>query len=109
LWPVISNSAKKIKPNSPNAIPIESIIHSVLKKQKEQLDIPKRLLLPIREICLLQYRFLKTRGKQPQRLLAHPRFRAAYDLLLLRAESGEAIGRTVEWWTKLQMETSSSL
>jgi poly(A) polymerase len=42
------------------------------------------------------------RGKRPLRLLTHPRFRAAYDFLLLRAAVGEAEGELAEWWTKIQ-------
>jgi poly(A) polymerase len=35
-------------------------------------------------------------------LLEHPRFRAAYDFLLLRAETGAENSELVEWWTKFQ-------
>jgi len=94
-------SMKKSK--SPSPIHAESIVHSVLKTQKERLDLPKRLSLPVREICLLQYRFQKRRGKQPFRLLAHPRFRAAYDLLVLRAKCGEPVQELCDWWTNFQL------
>jgi poly(A) polymerase len=36
------------------------------------------------------------------RLLEHPKFRAAYDFLLLRAESGEIDPEIAAWWTRLQ-------
>jgi poly(A) polymerase len=36
------------------------------------------------------------------RLLANPRFRAAYDFLLLRAESGEDVAEHARWWTRFQ-------
>ncbi|MBX2858506.1 MAG: polynucleotide adenylyltransferase PcnB, partial [Cellvibrionaceae bacterium] len=32
----------------------------------------------------------------------HPRFRAAYDFLLLREQSGEDLGGLGDWWTKFQ-------
>jgi len=35
-------------------------------------------------------------------LLEHPRFRAAYDFLLLRAEVGEAPAELARWWTDFQ-------
>ncbi|HET7921403.1 MAG TPA: polynucleotide adenylyltransferase PcnB, partial [Gammaproteobacteria bacterium] len=38
----------------------------------------------------------------PMRLLSHPRFRAAYDFLVLRAEVGDADQELADWWTQLQ-------
>jgi poly(A) polymerase len=58
--------------------------------------------LQMRDIWCLQHRFEQREGKRPHRLLSHPRFRAAYDFLLLRAESGEADPELAEWWTKFQ-------
>ena len=37
----------------------------------------------------MQPRFEARTGRKPFRLLTHPRFRAAYDFMLLRCESGE--------------------
>jgi poly(A) polymerase len=39
------------------------------------------------------------------RLLEHPRFRAAYDFLALRSESGEVAHELVDWWTRFQTAT----
>ena len=50
----------------------------------------------------LQPRFEQRSGSRPARLLEHPRFRAAYDFLVLRGESGEAPQALVEWWTRYQ-------
>jgi poly(A) polymerase len=50
----------------------------------------------------LQPRLEHPRGRRALRLLEHPRFRAAYDLLLLRAEFGLASAETAQWWTRLQ-------
>jgi poly(A) polymerase len=35
-------------------------------------------------------------------LVTHPRFRAAYDFLVLRAEAGEADTALADWWTHFQ-------
>ena len=35
-------------------------------------------------------------------LLQHPRFRAAYDFLLLRAQVGVADPELADWWTDIQ-------
>ena len=36
-------------------------------------------------------------------LLQHPRFRAAYDFLLLRAQVGVADPELAKWWTDIQL------
>ncbi|HRE18518.1 MAG TPA: polynucleotide adenylyltransferase PcnB, partial [Rhodocyclaceae bacterium] len=41
-------------------------------------------------------------GKRPYALLEHPRFRAAYDFFVLRAESGEIPQDNADWWTHFQ-------
>jgi poly(A) polymerase len=51
---------------------------------------------------MLQPRFERRSGRRALRLLEHPKFRAAYDLLLLRAAAGEADPEVAEWWTRLQ-------
>jgi poly(A) polymerase len=35
-------------------------------------------------------------------VLAHPRFRAAYDFLVLRCDSGEVDAEIAEWWENFQ-------
>ncbi len=74
----------------------------VVEQQVRQVAIPRRFSTPMREIWTLQSRFLGTKGRRPHRLLVHPRFRAAYDFLLLRAESGEADPELAAWWTSFQ-------
>jgi poly(A) polymerase len=60
----------------------------------------------MRDIWQLQPRFLQRQGKRPYRLLSHPKFRAAYDFLLLRAEAGEVERELSEWWTEFQHANS---
>ena len=70
----------------------------ILAEQAERVSIPKRFSYPMREIWQLQPRFLQRNGKRPQRLMTHPRFRAAYDFFLLRAEAGEVDQAEAVWW-----------
>jgi poly(A) polymerase len=74
----------------------------ILAQQQRHTSIPKRFGIPMREIWTLQPRFTRRKGKGPQRLLGHPRFRAAYDFLCLRARSGEALEEDCDWWTRIQ-------
>jgi poly(A) polymerase len=54
----------------------------------------------MREIWSVQPRFERMNGRMPFKLLEHPRFRAAYDFMLLRAESGEIDRAIGDWWTR---------
>lgn len=76
--------------------------NQVAAEQVQVTSLPKRFSYPMREIWMLQTRFERRRGKAPHRLLEHPRFRAAYDFMLLRSEVGEAPAELAEWWTDFQ-------
>jgi len=72
--------------------------HQVIARQIEQITIPRRFSIMVREIWDLQYRFTKMNPKQITRLLEHPRFRAGYDFLLLRSQAGEDVKKLSDWW-----------
>jgi poly(A) polymerase len=74
----------------------------VLQAQAARIAIPRRFEATIKEIWSLQPRFEQRAGGRPFRLLEHPRFRAAYDFLVLRAESGEMPQELADWWTLFQ-------
>lgn len=74
----------------------------VIGRQLQRVALPKRFSLPMRELILMQTRFERRSGRRALRLLEHPRFRAAYDFLLLRAEAGEVDRELADWWTDLQ-------
>ena len=54
----------------------------------------------MRTIWEMQPRLAQITGKRPLRLVTHPRFRAAYDFLVLRAETDEGAAELAEWWTR---------
>ena len=76
----------------------------VVANQCTHTAIPKRFTIPMREIWDLQHRLERRQPKRVEELVAHPRFRAAYDFLLLREESGENLGGAGRWWTRYQKE-----
>jgi poly(A) polymerase len=88
-----------------NATPEEAMFQAsgeLAGRHQPLVAIPKRFALPMREIWALQPRLEQKEGKRPYRLLSHPRFRTAYDFLLLRAEAGEVEPDLAEWWTRFQ-------
>ena len=70
--------------------------------QNLRIAVPKRFSFPMREILQMQPRFDNRRGKRAQSLMAHRRFRAAYDLQLLRIILGEVEQSSADWWTEIQ-------
>ena len=54
----------------------------------------------MREIWAMQIRFDKRVGSSPYSMLEQPRFRAGFDFLRLRAQTGEVDMELAEWWEK---------
>jgi len=103
LWPAVQKDAIAHGEDDLTAIQaIDAAGMDVLGRQTSQVSVPRRFSLASREIWSLQPRLEQRRGKRAVQLLASPRFRAAYDFLLLRAESGEDVAEMAEWWTKFQ-------
>ncbi|RDS78878.1 polynucleotide adenylyltransferase PcnB [Dyella monticola] len=74
----------------------------VVAEQCQRVAIPRRFTITMEEIWSLQPRFEQIQRKKVFRLLAHPRFRAAFDFLLLRAAESTAIGDLGQWWAHAQ-------
>jgi poly(A) polymerase len=103
LWEPVRRLAEHLQEAGEAPLPaIQEAGNDVLMTQLERVSIPKRFSIPMREIWNLQHRFEQRAGKRPHRLLTHPRFRAAYDFLLLRAEAGEVDQELADWWTGFQ-------
>ena len=103
LWePVRKLAEEAVAAGEPPSLAMQTAASEVLSRQIQCTSVPKRFSLPMREIWQLQHRFDTRVGKRVKRLLAHPRFRAAYDFLLLRAEAGEADPDSARWWSEIQ-------
>jgi poly(A) polymerase len=74
----------------------------VVAEQCQRVAIPRRFTITMEEIWSLQPRFEQIQRKKVFRLLTHPRFRAAFDFLLLRAAESPAIGELGQWWEHAQ-------
>ena len=103
LWEPVRQIAQGLE--AEGAHPSEALRRAsaeVVDEQVKRVALPRRFSTPMAEIFALQPRFLQRQGKRPQRLMEHPRFRAAYDFMVLRAQAGEADPELAEWWTQLQ-------
>jgi poly(A) polymerase len=103
LWEPVRQRANELQADGEAPYPaVQRAAGELLSRQVDKVALPRRFSAPMQEIWALQSRFQHTRGKRPQRLLTHPRFRAAYDFMLLRAEAGEADPALAQWWTEYQ-------
>jgi poly(A) polymerase len=88
---------------APDLAQLMQACDTVLKAQQSRVAIPRRFAVPMRELLTLQPRFNRRSGVKSLSLLQHPRFRAAYDFLLLRAQVGAADPELATWWTDIQV------
>ncbi|MFY9328898.1 MAG: polynucleotide adenylyltransferase PcnB [Georgfuchsia sp.] len=103
LWHEVLNHWQTSKSKGGPAIPaLYDAMDQVLEQQGEKLAITRRIAGDIKDIWALQPRFEKRNGKSPWRLVDQPRFRAGYDFLVLRAQSGEVAAELADWWTEFQ-------
>ena len=101
LWPAVYNQTQRLKTKYPLSVARQKAERVVLGRQTKSLMIPRRFTQMMRDMWQLQHRFHKRGFDAAERLLENPRFRAAYDLLLIRAESGEKAAKMpAEWWTQ---------
>jgi poly(A) polymerase len=102
LWGPVTRMAAELR--EAGQPPMQSLIEAadtVIRGQQAHVSIPRRFGTPMKDIMALQYRFRNKHGKRALRVLQHPGFRAAYDLLRLRTDAGDEPAETLEFWKKL--------
>lgn len=108
LWPVFF---KQYNQRSPQGKDINSAFSSAceyaIAQQVNKTSMLRRVSITIREIWWLQFILEKTHTLKTLKLIEQPKFRAAYDFYLIRAEIGEADPEIAKFWTELQ-ETAPS-
>lgn len=79
-----------------------------LNAQQQITAIPRRMSHFVRDVWALQPRLEARYPRSVESVARHPRFRAAYDFLLLRAQTGEVSAGdepasvVAAWWTEYQ-------
>lgn len=103
LWGPLQREWKRLQDEEIHPVPaFQQAAQNVINEQNQQISIPKRFQIPMREIWDLQVRLPRRQGKRADQTLEHPRFRAAYDFLLLREQAGESEAGLGDWWTRYQ-------
>jgi poly(A) polymerase len=104
LWPVLQNRIASNSPTSANDYQRhQNTANDVILEQLPFTAVPKRFTIAAKEIWELQLRLARRNKRSIESSFAHPRFRAAYDFLLLREQSGEELGGLGQWWTDFQL------
>ena len=105
LWPEILE--KSMKKGAINLRKFFRSMDQVLRKQQQITAIPRKFHSYIKDIWVLQLKLHSRIGKQPYKTLKHPRFRAAYDFLLLREKAASNKKYLGDWWTDFQKNDDS--
>jgi poly(A) polymerase len=104
LWPPLQQILRDDFGDKPVPLPaLQQAATDVITEQLRYTAIPKRFTAVMREIWELQPRLIARNRKSVESVIAHPRFRAAYDFLLLREEAGESLDDAGQWWTTFQL------
>jgi poly(A) polymerase len=99
LWHQVLEKWNAYRASGESPIPaLHLAADDVLDNQTDNLALQRRIATDMRDIWAMQPRFERRNGKSPYKLLEHPRFRAGFDFLLLRCESGELDAEIGNWW-----------
>jgi poly(A) polymerase len=103
LWPAVGEAMQRYGEEGLNELlALQAASQDAVQDQMQRVAVPKRFSIPMREVWSLQPRLERRGGRRSMRLIGHPRFRAAYDFMLLRAEVGEVDPEVAAWWRDFQ-------
>jgi poly(A) polymerase len=110
LWPAYCRALMALQAQGVQAAEAQRrAADRVTVHQLATIALPRRFSLPMQEIWLLQSRLAQRQRKRVVRLLAHPRFRAAYDFLVLRQFASNEHAEEVAFWQQMQTQPIEEL
>ncbi len=103
LWPGVYQAWQHYLGQScKDAHALNLAIANTKDMMESKWGVPHKISAIMREIWQMQVQFDYRRGARAYKTLAQPRFRAAYDFLILRAQVGEVDEELAQWWTEFQ-------
>lgn len=103
LWPPLQDAIRQACGDKvPTLGLLQECAGDVIVEQLKYTAIPKRFTAMMREMWELQLRLSPRNRRSVEIAFTHPRFRAAYDFLLLREAAGEQLNGLGDWWTRFQ-------
>lgn len=110
LWPAYANELQNLLNEGHElAVAERRAADRVTLRQISRVAIPRRFSQPMHEIWWMQSRFSQRQRKRVFRLLSHPRFRAGFDFLQVRASVVPELQAEYEWWAWAQSATPEDL
>ena len=110
LWPAYCRSLMALQAQGLNAAEAERrAADRVTLHQLNTIALPRRFSLPMQEIWLMQSRFSQRQRKRVVRTLSHPRFRAAFDFLVLRRAASAAHDEDIAFWREAQHNPDAAI
>ncbi|AFZ83865.1 poly(A) polymerase [Candidatus Kinetoplastibacterium blastocrithidii (ex Strigomonas culicis)] len=101
LWPSVQIEYKKnYKKNKNIYLSLISASETIIEKQLKVLTLHKKIISDMKTIWFMQPKFENRKNKISLSLLQNPKFKAAYDFILLRAKSNDFDKAIAQWWTK---------
>jgi poly(A) polymerase len=107
LWYSLQNYIKQINTTrqlSPQDV-FFAALSEIMPEQQRSIAIPKRFQSVMKDIWILQEKLERREGKKAFKTFEHPKFRAGYDFLLLRADvetDNTHLTELARWWTDFQ-------
>jgi poly(A) polymerase len=105
LWPKLISRC--IKNNEINIRKFFRSMDGVLREQQKLTAVPRKFNSYIKDIWVLQLKLHSRIKSQPYKIIRHPRFRAAYDFLLVREKASFDKYGLGKWWTDFQKNDDS--
>jgi poly(A) polymerase len=108
LWPAYCRELMALQAQGVHAAEAQRrAADRVTVHQLSTIALPRRFSLPMQEIWLMQGRL--SQRKRAARLMSHPRFRAAYDFLVLRQAASDGHAEDVAFWREAQSLSGDEL
>ena len=105
LWPSLVKRIGEIQSSKIKIPLLRKAADKAIREQNAHCFIPNRVESMITEIWEFQIRLLKTDSPKITSLITHKRFRASYDFLILREQSGVNLNGCGKWWTNIQNQS----
>ncbi|MDB4599027.1 polynucleotide adenylyltransferase PcnB [Candidatus Pseudothioglobus singularis] len=104
LWSAVNKRFSQISKKNKSRIELMlQASEDVIQKQTQQVMMPRWLSSRVKDIWLMQYQLENYNPKKSKALIRNPRFRMAYDFLVLRSESiDKDLKAKAEYWTNIQ-------
>ena len=116
LWHPLQTHIKRLNATAQLSVQdaFFSALNEIMSEQQRSIAIPKRFQAVMKDIWILQDKLVRREGKRAYKTFEHPKFRAGYDFLLLRAQIEQELGdqntqvhenslqELAKWWTDFQ-------